>query len=24
LSVSNSWRADLSKILAELLHDNRH
>jgi F-type H+-transporting ATPase subunit b len=23
LSVSNSWRADLSKILAELLHDNR-
>jgi F-type H+-transporting ATPase subunit b len=23
LSVSNSWRADLSKILAELMHDNR-
>ena len=23
LSVSNSWRADLSKILAELLHDNQ-
>jgi F-type H+-transporting ATPase subunit b len=23
LFVSNSWRADLSKILAELMHDNR-
>jgi F-type H+-transporting ATPase subunit b len=23
LSVSNSWRADLSKILSELVHDNR-
>jgi F-type H+-transporting ATPase subunit b len=23
LSVSNSWRADLSKILAELMHDNQ-